>query len=408
MTGRHVTLFSPTPCTPLYRIAITLAFCLVIQCGIVPAANAKLTFRQNKHLYQAQKALQVGDAQQCVTMIHSYMAEYPEDIPYPFFSLLGACYHQMNDYPKATQAFAKALDLQPDDAQLSINLATCYYLNGHYIEAGHQFTLSYQLQPTKDPELLYQSAIAFIQGKQYPEAKQSLTRLLDSVAAAKTTWYELLLSCHIELKEWRQGQQLLDRLVQQQPEHEPYWRLKAQIALQQEQYVAAASALEVALRLRGDTRDDLIQLAGLYRYLRAPLRAADLLQRAYGAEPSADQSLEIARLYTQGCAYPQALPEVEAALRRAPQHAELISLKAQLLYDQGQYQQLLALNDAATAPRQHLLQGYAAWQLGQWDQARRQFQKALANPQFRGQARNALDILDLLAEAQHESENPTL
>ncbi len=399
---RHVTLFSPTYDT-YTRIARTLCLCLAILCCLASQVDAKLTFRQNKHLYQAQKALQVGDAQQCVTMIHSYMAEYPDDIPAPFYTLLGTSYHRLNDTPKATQAFAKALELQPDDAQLSINLATCYYLDNHYDLAGRQFAHSYQLQQTKDPELLYQSAIAFIQGQQYPQAKHSLTTLLNSGVAAKANWYELLLSCHIELKEWRQGQKLLDRLLHQHPEHEPYWRLKAQIALQQEHYPEAASALEVTLRLHGDNREDLTQLAGLYRYLQAPLRAADLLTRAYGTAPAAQQSLEIARLYHQGYAHDQALKVVDSALQRTPKDEELHSFKAQLLYDRGSYQQLLSLAATSATPRRHLLQGYAAWQLGQWQTARNHFKQALSDRRFRSQARNALDVLDLLAQAERES-----
>ena len=385
------------------KIVGTLVLCLTLLCCLTTRADAKLTFRQNKHRYQAQKALQVGDAGQCVTMIDSYMAEYPDDIPYPFYSLLGACYHQQNNYPKAIQAFATALALQPDDAQLSINLATCYYLDGHYNRAGSQFAHSYQLQQDKDPQLLYQSAVAYLQGQHYRDAKASLTTLINSGTALKANWYELLLSCHIELKEWQQGQQLLDRLVQQQPEHEPYWRLKAQIALQQEHYVEAASALEVTLRLHGDNRADLIQLAGLYRYLQAPLRAADLLTRAYGDIPTAKQSLEIASLYHQGYADDQALKIVDAALHREAQNEELHSFKAQLLYDRGSYQHLLALSATSATPRQHLLQGYAAWQLSQWQTARNHFKQALSDHNFRSQARNALEVLDLLAQAERES-----
>ncbi|MBF0646648.1 tetratricopeptide repeat protein [Desulfuromonas acetoxidans] len=397
-----MTLFSPTQDT-IHRWLAGAVLLLMLVCGLATSADAKLTFRQNKHLYQAQKALQVGDAQQCVTMIHSYTTEYPDDIPYPFYSLLGACYHQLNDYPKAAEAFATALKLQPDDAQLSINLATCYYLDGHYDQAGRQFSHSYQLQQAKDPQLLYQSAVAFIQGEHYRQAKQSLTSLINSGATIKANWYELLLSCHIELKEWQQGQQLLDRLLQQQPEHEPYWRLKAQIALQQEKYKQAASALEVTLRLHGDNRDDLTQLAGLYGYLRAPLRAADLLKRAYQDTPTPENSLKIARLYHQGYAYDEALAEVDAALHRSPKNSELHSLKAQLLYDRGSYQQLLALSPTTARPRQHLLQGYAAWHLGQWETARTHFKQALGDRRFRSQARNALDVLDLLAQAEQES-----
>jgi len=382
----------------------TIAIALMLLCATAELADAKLTFRQNKHLYQAQKALNVGDAEQSITMLKSYIKEYPEEIPYQFHALLGASYHLMQNYVEAAQSFARALKLQPNSAQLSINLATCYYLADHYTQAGKQFSHSYTLSQPHNPELLYQSAIAFVQGEHYGRAKESLTTLLSSGSTIKANWYELLLSCHIELKEWNEGQKLLDLLLQQQPEHEPYWRLKAQIALQQEHYIDATAALEVSLRLKGDNKTDLTQLAQLYHYLQAPLRAAELLKRAYGTTPSAEHSLEIAHLYQQGYAYEQALDVVDKALIHAPQHQELLGFKAQLLYDQGEYQQLLGMQSEKTLPIQHLLQGYAAWHLGHWQTARTHFKHALYDSHLTSQARNALDVLNLLAEARRESE----
>lgn len=385
-------------------LAVILFILVLSLYGTVSTADAAMTFKQNKLLYQAQKTLNIGDAAQCIRMLEDHIAEQQDQVPYQVYSLLGASYHLQKDYSQAAKNFTTALNLQPEDTHISTNLATCYYLDSHYKQAGEQFAHSYLLSNSTSPELLYQSAIAFIQGGDYGDAKHSLTALLDSGVPAKNSWYELLLSCHIELQEWQLGQQLLDQLLSIQPAHEPYWRLKAQISMQQEQFLAAAAALEVALHLSKDNYANLTQLASLYRYLQAPLRAADLLKRAYGTTPTAQQSAEIARLYHQGYAFEQALSEMHTALQNHPNDEELLNLNAQLLYDSGNYQQLLELAVTPELPSQNLLQGYAAWQLGQWQVASSHFNRALKDRRFAAQARNALEVINLLAEAKRECE----
>ena len=390
------------------------AIVITLLCGgISDAANTNatpLSFRQNKHLYLAQKALEVGDAQQAIEIIRTYTQHYSDETPAQFHAFLGRCYHQINDHIQAAKAFATALSLQPNVAEYSLNLATCYYLNTEYSLAGQQFATTYRLQQPSNPELLYQAAVAYIHGDNFAQAQQSLQQLITSTDHIKKSWQELLLTCQLELKQWQQAQQLLTTLLTGAPQHLPYWRLQAQLHLHQQAYTEAASAMEVIIRLQPPAASDLRQLAELYRYLQAPLRCAQRLQQLYDAPLTNQQVHEIATLYQQGFDDEQALVIVREGLQHWPNDQKLNTLQAQLLYSQRHYQQLVELHSPnhQTSAQQLILRGYAAWHLGLWQKAQQLFRQASSDQHYHQQAQNALEVLELLAQTQQSIDQPVI
>lgn len=380
---------------------------VLLSSGAYTAPNvnaANLTFRQTKHLYLAQKALEVGDSNQAIHLIHQYEQQHPIDTPAPFYALLGRCYHVLDNHRQAATAFATALSLQPDSAEFSLNLATCHYLNGDFLQAGQQFSNTYRLKQPQDGELLYQAAIAYVQGDDYPHAQQRLAQLISDSNTIKQAWQELLLTCQIEQKQWPQAQQLLRTLLEQDPHHLPYWRLQTQLHLHQQAYAKAASSMEVMLRLQPPSDSELRQLAEVYRYLQAPLRCGQLLEQLHGEAVTAKQQHEIATLYQQGFDYSHALTLVRKGLQQWPNDPALSTLHAQLLYTQRNYQQLIELPsfDQQTTGQQQILKGYAAWHLGLWEKAQTNFRLATSDQQYRTQAKNALEVLELLVHEQDE------
>ena len=381
-------------------LLILTVLSLGLSVTVFAADSSKLSYRQNKIVYQAQKSLEVGDALQCTKIVHQYLNEH-QSAPYQFYSLLGACQYQRQDYTSATQAFTKAFGLKPKNAEISSGLATCQYLSGNYSAAGKQFLTTYRLSTNKDQQLLYQSAVAFYMDNDFRQSVGVLKQLLQETEVHDSAWNELFLSCYLELKEWTAAENHLQKLLLQKPEHEPYWRLLAQLHLQQQNYQQAAYAMEVVSRLQPPSIEDLKTLAGLYSYLNIPLRAADLLTKAYGSDPVPKQIEELAGLYQRGYDYAAAMKVAEQGMKRWPDSMELKTLASQLLYQLGRYQDVLQ-SSAETSlqnPQQSLLQGYAAWHLGEWLQAKNLFRQALTDKQYRSQSRHALDVLELLLQA---------
>jgi len=379
--------------------AILMVFLSCLSVSVLAADSSKMSYRQNKIIYQAQKALEVGDAQQCTRIVLQYLDEQ-EATPYQFYSLLGTCQYQLQDFSAATRAFATAFSQEPENPEISSALATSLYLHEDYTAAAKQFAVTYQLSTDKEPQLLYQSAVAFYMAKDFRQAVTALKQLVKESNADDSSWNELLLSCYLELKEWTEAQQHLQQLLQQKPEHEPYWRLLAQLYLQQKDYRQAAFAMEIVSRLQPSAAEDLKFLAGLYNYLNIPLRAADLLAQAYGPAPLPQQVEELAGLYLRGYDYSKAMTVIEMGLQRWPDSVPLGSLLTQLLYQQGRYQDVL--KSTAAGSEQSLLKGYAAWHLGRWTEARKFFLQAASDKRYHAQSRHALEVLELLLQAAAE------
>lgn len=391
-------------------IALSTLMVALIACGLgaggaLASEVPKLSFQENKILYQAQKALEVGDPRQAITMIRQYQVHQSGPVPYPFFSLLGSCHYQLKQYREAAKAFGTALNQQPDDGDLSVKLATCLYQASDYIPAGRQFAAAYGRVSAQKPDLLYQSAVAFYQGKDYQHAAQSLEKLIKTTATSENAWMELLLSCRLELQKWSEAESLLNQLLSRQPMHEPYWRLLSQLHLQRKQYREAVMAMEVMYQLSPPSSDDLKNLAELYSYLNLPLRSAKLLRQIYGKHLAPAQIKELAGLYQRGFDYQNALATMAQGLKAHPDDAGLQILRTQLLYEKGDYQALVNENASMSPPsaQERLLQGYAAWHLGRWRLAQKYFKQALRDAHYRTWAKNALDALELILQAAEEA-----
>ncbi|MBN2704807.1 MAG: tetratricopeptide repeat protein [Deltaproteobacteria bacterium] len=381
------------------RYPLSFLFVLVFSlwCCLPARGSAqRLSLRQNRILYQAQKARALGDVAQAAAMIRQYQEENQEALPLPFYRLLGTCCYEMQQYGRAAEAFGQALALDAGDADIVHSLAVCYYLDGRYQDAGIQFLRTQQLRPEAGSEFIYQAAVSFYQAQDFAQSRQTLAQLPLATLEPRSREIELFLNCLVELKDWPTAEKYLDDLLESIPAHAPYWRLLAQIHLHRQQYGPAATALEVLLRLQVASPEELANLAALYSYLNLPLRAAALLERVYGEEPDPQQVKEIATLYRRGFNYRAAFRVTEAALNRdLNEKPELKFLRAQMLYEQGRYRQLLddyspaAGNDAKIS----LLLGYAAWHLNAWKQAQSFFEIAQRDDHLREQARSAQAVL---------------
>jgi tetratricopeptide (TPR) repeat protein len=378
------------------------------------AWGGDLSYGQKKILYQAQKALSVGDPGQCARIIGQYGRENKNRLPARFSDLLGTCLYQTGAYADAAKAFECALEDQPGKSDLLQKLATCHYQAGSFVSAGKDFTAAFDAcadDAVPDPELLYHAAVSFYQGKNMASAARCLERLFSLVQKREKSWNELLLSCYLELKAWKKAHALIDTLLKDAPANESYWRLLTQVYLQQERYLEAAGAMEIRFKLKPPTREEMNNLAGLYRYLNLPLRAARVVRQMAGDAPGPEDIERLAGLYMQGYDLSCALETVEQGLAKGYDVPRLKVLHTRLMYEQGRYKALLAASgkQADLLPEQILIQGYAAWHLGRWQSACTFFNRAKAFAKVRGQAENALDVLTTLlksAETARDDDAP--
>jgi len=99
-----------------------------------------------KQLYiQGITAYTQGKSQQAAQHLASYVAKSGHHID--AWKILGICYFDLGNYPKAIQAFEKTLQLQAKDDETWFNLGLCYLKNNNWLEAIRCYTACVQHNP---------------------------------------------------------------------------------------------------------------------------------------------------------------------------------------------------------------------------------------------------------------------
>lgn len=379
----------------------------VISGSQVFAGDRPLSYRETKVIYKAKAYLDHGNAQQCVGLLGQYLSRDHTDVPYQFYMLLGNCWFQLNNARQAGEAYQKALELRPKDPDLLVNYATSLYVQEKYREAAEVFARTFRLKKPERLDLLYRAAASYYQAGLYHKARGVLDTLMARTKDMKKKWVELLVFTDVRLKDWDDATKFLTRLVHQGPEEAKFWKLLAHVRLNQGKYKDAAVSLEIAYHLKDPSRPELEGLASLYSYLDAPLKAAEILTKAYDTNQEPKQTLHLARLYARGYQYDKALRLYRAVLDQDPSEV-IVKEMVSLLYDSGKFWEMVTLVDQAVKqygfkdPSLYLMKGYAAWHLQDWALARSAFQMAKASDRYRSQAEGALEIISGLIEAKTE------
>jgi tetratricopeptide (TPR) repeat protein len=188
-----------------------------------------------------------------------------------------------------------------------------------------------------------------------------------------------------------------------------YWRLLAQLRLNEDDYGGGAGALDIAYHIDSPKRKGWEDLSDLYTYLNAPIRSARSLERAYKKEKTEKGYLKIVDSYFRALRHDKAISYIDELIKEKPT-ASLLLEKGKRLYDAGRF------NDAITAFEEcvkleskqgeaYLIMGFAAWDLKEWDRAKTAFSYAGKTRKYRYQAEDAIAILDDLMDAQYTGDN---
>lgn len=154
---------------------------------------------------------------------------------------------------------------------------------------------------------------------QLQRPRQALPILNDLCRASRPdfAWLAALVKTSVEVKELRQAETALSRLIELDPENPAAWQLAVWVALQQTDYAGAAAAMEVLHRLTPD--DDRIRdLSRYYAMAGIPVRAAEALRKTLPRQPAADDWDRLTHIYLSGQRYAIALVPARAAIAAEP------------------------------------------------------------------------------------------
>jgi len=356
-------------------------------------------------LVKSQEALnqdQYGKARQ---ILSAYLKDHAEEAPADIYWLFGNTWFLEDKLEKACEAYRKGLARFPENGSLHQNYAVASYLNKDFAEAGDHFLRAFALEsPKPDVSLLFKGGSAYYNAEKYGKAKQVLKRLIQKAAVVKPQWRKLLVYSHVSLKEWREAEAALSPLLSENPRQPEYWKLLAKLHFNQNKYRDAAAALHVSYEIDPPKASSWANLADMYFYLNAPLKASDCIAQGYGNDLSPEQCDRLASAYGRALRYDKALDYVNKAIAREPT-AERYKLRARFYYQDRRFQNALASFEKAIqyAPGDdwaHLMLGFCAMELDNWEQARQAFSGASQSEKYGSWAKSALAMVDDLMDVK--------
>ena len=305
---------------------------------------------------------------------------------------------------EARRAFKKGLGQDPEHGMLHANLAAASYSLKRYAEAALHFEKAYTHSKEPNSEMLYHAGVAYFQGKSYERSQAILEKLLRESGEVRTEWAEVLTYALIRQDKWDKAKRNILDLLDESPAERRYWKLLAQVHLQQKAYQEAASALEIAYRIRPPDPSGWRELSDIYAYIGAPLQAAETLKKSFGEAPKAKDWSELARLFARGFRYEQAISCLDRAIEREGT-AALFEEKGRMCYAAGRYEEAIRAMQSAAAKdsrrgEPYLWIGYAACQLLDWDLAREAFSKAKQFTACQRQAEHGLESVRSILQAK--------
>jgi len=311
-------------------------------------------------------------------------------------------------YRQATEAFEKCLsfDALPEGSDLSTryNLGQLYMVLERYDEAIA--TLEEWLSRTGSPapNALYLLGTAYAQKGSWEKALSYARRAIDEAKQPRESWYQLVLACHFELKQYRQVAEVLKKLVELRPDKKTYWVQLASAWSELGEEKKALATLEVAYRNELlDQSGEIRNLAEMYLYHGVPYKAAQVVERGLEEEilePDVDNLELLANAWMHA-------REWDAALGPLTRAAEL-SDKGDLWVRLGQVyvereewdrarralDRALAKGDLSDPGNAQLLSGVANLNAERRGAAKRAFEQASRFDETRQSARRWLRYLE--------------
>ncbi len=240
--------------------------------------------------------------------------QLPED--FQIREKLGYLYLQTKNYQKAVAAYEAALAIDPDYVFAQLGLARAYHLSGQQEKAVSYYQRL--LKNRENPEIKLELASLLIEMEHFQEAFEIYEGLLRENPGLWEVRYRWATALY-RLKEFRQANGQLEKLIQDQPNHAGAWTLMGYNALEWGNVREAQQAFQKVLLLGEDVGNILIRLGEIFRLLGRPFKGANYLEWALTLKPD-DQEIVIqkALAFIEGGNYSQAQNLIRPLLFKNP------------------------------------------------------------------------------------------
>ena len=277
--------------------------------------------------------------------------QFPENVHIQ--EKLGYLYLQTKNYKQAVAAYEAALAIEPEYVYAQLGLARAYNLSGQKEKAVPYYQRL--LKNRENPEIKLELASLLIEMQHFQEAFEIYEGLLREYPGLWEVRYRWATALY-RLKEFRQANAQLERLIQDQPNHAGIWTLLGYNALEWGNVREAQQAFQKVLLLGEDVGNILIRLGEIFRLLGRPFKGANYLDWALTLKPD-DQEIVIqkALAFIDGGNYSQAQNLIRPLLFKNPGSLTLNRV-------QGRWLAALERNEEFEVLSRHLEQSFPAEQ----------------------------------------------
>lgn len=302
-------------------------------------SQAGLAFSTQEHFYKRMNTIEklMGDKQydEALRRLDKLYASYKnrKHEKSLLFQLYGYVHSYKGNTDKAIQYFEDCLSLKtlPTSAlqNLRLNISQLRLDKKQYQMAGQMFEQWQNAGKPLQPQGFALGGIIYAYQKKYSKAEELLVRAIQTAKKPKEQWFQLLLSIYIDSKKYKKARGLLLKVVAQYPEKKQYWIRLADVNYLLNDYLHAASIMELANKKGFLTQAaEFKKLAGFYYYAGIPYKSAQTLEYAFDKnyiKPTIPILKQQAYYYRQAKAYSHAARSIKRALS--------ISQEPKLLYE---------------------------------------------------------------------------
>ena len=388
---------------------LLLAFSLQLSASFFPAwaesEAPKLTLIVQKVVYEAQQLMEKKDYLKAQECLKEFILKHPEKPHYLVEFTLANALAMADKNREALPHYRAAANLYPAFAAAWQNMGKIYFDLKQYDEAGDCLLKAYEINEEKEPSLLYYAAVSYIMAKKETKALPHLEYLVSGeVGAPKTEWLEALLKVYMDLKLKEKAFAVVRRLIDENEDNPRWWKILAQLHLQQSDYKPAVAALTVHSYLTFLTKQDIMLLGDLNNAIGVPLKAAKYYEKALNLSNNVGDYEKLASAYIGAHRPAKAIEVLDRALEKKPTSG-LWFMMGHVLYEEEDFDKAYNAFDQSArldrkSGRAYLMMGYCALQMDKKKTARSAFQKATRFSKQRKIAKELLKQVALMNEKQ--------
>ncbi|EPQ8264481.1 tetratricopeptide repeat protein [Vibrio diabolicus] len=325
---------------------------------------------------------------------------------------MGFLYSLKDDYPKAAKYFAEALKLDalpvPVAQQVRYSLAQLYLAEGKFKQSVNTMNEWFKIAETTEEKPQAHAYItlasAYIQLEDYRNAIPPTKKAIAMTKNPSESWYQLLMSAHYELKQFKSVASVLKILTTKYPQNKRYWTQLSGTYMELKQERNALSTLEMAYKMGLlDGEKEYLRLVNFQAYQGVPFRAAKTLQNLIDeghVERNATNLEKLGSFWQQAQELGHAIDVYQQAYNLAPAAKTQIKIARLMILDK-QYTEAtkFAQNSAPDAKRDQkaelsYIRGMAYFELNQPTNALKAMKSAAQSPDMKAVASPWINFLE--------------